>query len=723
MRHIFTLIAIFLFCFGKVAAQNLVINPSFEQINVTCSGLSGAGYTNLINWYNPDPLDTCSTPDWFSTCLSNFFPTSAPQSWLGYQAPRTGDAYAGMILYDATTNAYREYVEGKLSSPLVAGQTYCVSFYVSLADTVPYSVSNIGVYFSSSLVQFPVSHCNSPQPLPVTPQLQWTGGVLNNDSAWVRLQWQYTATGGELYFVLGNFNNNANTTVTNTGGTGIIHPFAYYFVDDVSVVPGICCDAGIMGVAAQCSNGNPITLSANTAGGTWSGTGITSASAGTFSPQVAGVGTHTVTYTLPCGASSTLTIVVNNCMEVCIDPVTGNLTVSGGTGGYQWQNSTVTQNCSACLVGCNFPPGCAVNVTTWTTFATGAAISPPANLPVKVVDNSGQSLILSSLTGIPQCTTQPTCNVSVSVTNLSPSNCGNNGSVTVAGSGGTAPYAYSWSNGQATSNISGLTPGSYTCYVGDALHCYDTLTVNVTGNAPISVQMTVLPVNCAGDKTGQVTANPSNGVAPYTYSWNTGQSTATITGLAAGTYTCTVTGSNGCTTTVSATVTQPPVFQASGSSTPANGSANGTATANPTGGVAPYTYTWATTPPQYTQTITGLQPGAYTCQVKDANGCTTNFTVSVEETSSIQPENIGIAHFSLAPNPNQGLFTLHLTLAQAGSIRLAMYDNAGREIFGKQTAKQIEHQHQFDFQTVAKGVYWLSISTEKGSMTDRIVIE
>ena len=150
MKKILTLL-IFLSAIS-LWGQNLVLNPSFENVNVNCSGFGGAGFTNLISWDNPDPTDTCSTPDWFSTCLSSFFPTAAPNSWLGTQAPRTGDAYAGIILYEALSDSYREYIEGTLASPLVAGTNYCVSFYVSLADTVPYAVNNIGVYFSPTFV-------------------------------------------------------------------------------------------------------------------------------------------------------------------------------------------------------------------------------------------------------------------------------------------------------------------------------------------------------------------------------------------------------------------------------------------------------------------------------------------------------------------------------------------------------------------------------------------
>ncbi len=73
-------------------------------------------------------------------------------------------------------------------------------------------------------------------------------------------------------------------------------------------------DVTITAAGPLCVNDNAITLSAASTGGTWSGSGITDAAAGTFDPAVAGVGTHTITYTntteFGCTASSTVDITV-----------------------------------------------------------------------------------------------------------------------------------------------------------------------------------------------------------------------------------------------------------------------------------------------------------------------------------------------------------------------------------------------------------------------------
>jgi hypothetical protein len=58
---------------------------------------------------------------------------------------------------------------------------------------------------------------------------------------------------------------------------------------------------------------------------------------------------------------------------------------------------------------------------------------------------------------------------------------------------------------------------------------------------------------------------------------------------------------------------------------------NGTATANISGGTAPYTYSWNTTPVQTGSTITGLTAGTYVVTVNDNSGCTITISGTVAQ--------------------------------------------------------------------------------------------
>lgn len=133
---------------------------------------------------------------------------------------------------------------------------------------------------------------------------------------------------------------------------------------------------------------------------------------------------------------------------------------------------------------------------------------------------------------------------------------------------------------------------------------------------------------------GTATANPSGGTAPYTYVWDAnagGQTTATATGLAAGTYIVNVTDNVGCTGADTITVVNPNAPTGATSATnPSCGTPDGTATATGSGGTAPYTYQWsANAGSQTTATATALGAGTYTVIITDAASCAVTLTVTL----------------------------------------------------------------------------------------------
>ena len=158
--------------------------------------------------------------------------------------------------------------------------------------------------------------------------------------------------------------------------------------------------------------------------------------------------------------------------------------------------------------------------------------------------------------------------------------------------------------------------------------------------APLFNSFTDLdPVSCFGGNDGVATVTPNGGTAPYIFLWSDGSTSNPATGLSAGVYTCTITDANGCPSiTVSTTITQPssPLTASTPIQTNVScfGVNDGTATANPSGGTAPYTYLWPDG--QTSQTATGLSPGAYTCTITDFNGCIfTTSSVSVTQPSQL----------------------------------------------------------------------------------------
>jgi hypothetical protein len=138
-------------------------------------------------------------------------------------------------------------------------------------------------------------------------------------------------------------------------------------------------------------------------------------------------------------------------------------------------------------------------------------------------------------------------------------------------------------------------------------------------------------VSCFGGTNGTATASVSGGSAPYTYLWNNGQTSASLTGLASGIYSVTVTDANNCTGTVNVQLTEPATalsLTISSSAESCVPGSDGSATVTVNGGVGPYGYLWDNG--QTTQSATALTAGNYVVTVTDANSCTKATTVTVE---------------------------------------------------------------------------------------------
>ncbi|RYD53076.1 MAG: hypothetical protein EOP52_02735 [Sphingobacteriales bacterium] len=200
------------------------------------------------------------------------------------------------------------------------------------------------------------------------------------------------------------------------------------------------------------------------------------------------------------------------------------------------------------------------------------------------------------------------------------------GSATATPAGGTPPYTYSWNTTpvQTTQTATGINSGTYTVTVRDANNCLKTATATVPQTPALSGTFTqVSQPLCPNVNNGSATYAATGGTQPYTYSWNNGQTGPTATGLAAGTHIVSVRDGSGCLHTASVNINNGAVLRTTIAATQAScfGASNGTATVTATGGQGPYTYSWATTPPQTNATATGLPAGSWIVSVRDALGC------------------------------------------------------------------------------------------------------
>ena len=230
----------------------------------------------------------------------------------------------------------------------------------------------------------------------------------------------------------------------------------------------------------------------------------------------------------------------------------------------------------------------------------------------------------------------------------------NDGQAKVSVTGGVYPYTFEWRRSDSTlvvkdSIASGLSQGTYTVTVTDALGCVKTRSVTINENNTLTVTISKNDILCSGGDNGSASAMASGGKAPYSYIWTKLPSTspishsAAIGNLEAGTYKVELRDNNGCYASATTTIiTSTPInVQVTKQDVLVTGQATGAISLTVTGGVPPYTFSWAgpsiNPSNQDDQNLTDILAGDYHVYITDANNCSIDTVVSV-----LQPEVIAV---------------------------------------------------------------------------------
>jgi hypothetical protein len=293
------------------------------------------------------------------------------------------------------------------------------------------------------------------------------------------------------------------------------------------------------------------------------------------------------------------------------------------------------------------------------------------------VPNGGPSGTNSDLIGIDDFvyTPVPSCNLTATAIANNAMGGAPNGTVTLNVTNGTAPYTYLWASGQVTQNLSGLAPGTYSVTVTDAAGCTASASSNVsnlTGPTVLSNSNVVSSYQVVnGGFTPQwVCQNDtlySDGGIMKIYlesgaTMITGGGIDTIYAKTGATivmnggihviyhepgvnlllsggiptlfpcpslvFNYSQAPANGCVPVPVCNMTS----SATVSNVLCNGQATGASTVTPSGGTAPYTYAWSNG--ATSQTANNLPSGSYTVTVTDANGCTDQMSVTINQPQS-----------------------------------------------------------------------------------------
>ena len=453
--------------------------------------------------------------------------------------------------------------------------------------------------------------------------------------------------------------------------------------------PGGCTSAQLITVSPTadatwtlptglCSNGASIDLNTfvtGTAGGTWSGTGVTG---NMFNPSS---GSQNVTYTVgtaPCDATSMQMINVTPALDptwaspgiICeaAGSINLDILVSGDPGG-TWSGTGVTGN-TFNPAGLSGPISVTYTIGTAPCIGTdqqNITVNPDADptwlAPTTLCDDSPLFDLTSVLSGTAGGTWSGT---GVTGNMFDPAA----GSQTVTYTVGTAPCVETlalminvgvapnpaWTtltmcagdapmnlNNQITGSIGGTWTGTgVSGFVFDPFFGTQTVTYTVTNGSctALSAQaitvvdptltVTGTNVTCFGLTDGSTGVTVAGGSGTYTYNWNTNpsQNTANATNIGAGTYSVTVTDGS-CVVTDSITIIEPAEITATMSAVNGCNPDLGMATINATGGVGGFTYVWNNSP-LTTANASGLDSNMHTVIVTDANGCTYTDSILVQ---------------------------------------------------------------------------------------------
>ncbi len=258
------------------------------------------------------------------------------------------------------------------------------------------------------------------------------------------------------------------------------------------------------------------------------------------------------------------------------------------------------------------------------------------------------SVIVTDANGCPKTysytVTQPLpLAITFTQTNVSCFN-GADGTANAIVTGGTLPYNFSWNPGGASSqSVTGLQAGTYTLTVTDNFTCTATNTLTITQPTLLVASTSAVNETCDYLNNGSATVTQTGGTAIYTYSWQPGgQTTASITNQASGTYTAIVTDTKGCQSIAIATIAEPVPLSVSfvnQVNVSCFGGSNASIGASPSGGTPNYTYSW-TPGGATTNGLTNISAGTYTITIRDNNLCVVQNTIAIiQPTAALNSSN------------------------------------------------------------------------------------
>ncbi len=336
-----------------------------------------------------------------------------------------------------------------------------------------------------------------------------------------------------------------------------------------------------------------------------------------------------------------------------------NLTVSGGTGnyGYEWSTLATTPNLN--------------NVSAGIYSVTVSDIENCTFMLDSIIVSAPELMDISFLSVDPLC---------IGV---------DNGTIEASVNGGVAPYSFTWNNSATTATINNLSTDSYFVEVQDNNGCIsisDTVALAAPQLLSVNDFLVIDSIQCKDSDNGVVFYNIKSdapGANLFSFQW---QDSSVIvnnssglwlsnenTTLTAGNYELEITDNIGCVLNTSFEITEPDFLQIDtilAEPPSCFGENDGNAIANVQGGTLPYMYSWTLPNNRIVRTtdavLQNIDGGNYKLEIIDANNCVSPaYTFEVESSSPIQLQIDEVRNVSCS-SPESGLIDINATGGRAG---------------------------------------------------------
>lgn len=292
--------------------------------------------------------------------------------------------------------------------------------------------------------------------------------------------------------------------------------------------------------------------------------------------------------------------------------------------------------------------------------------------------------------------------------------------------GGITPYTF---NGNPAGQL--LAAGEeYIVIVSDALGCVKAIAGIMddceAAACALAGTVTNLQPRCHNASDGMLSTMVTGGVAPYTYSWSlNAATTASLSGIPAGTYTVTVMDAVGCDVVLNATLQNPDAITAVPTSIeqPSQGQSNGAIFLDVAGGTGQFGYVWRREGVFFanTEDLTNAPAGEYTLQITDSNGCTALFEFTLTETVGNQA--VSTEFFTeVFPNPAHDRAWLAVAFSKPQTLHLSLTDAAGRVLQTWTQRDVMEQNIPLDLKNLPSGAYRLIIRAENSVVVEQVVV-